>query len=207
MNGMRNIAVWLVVGLMLITLFNVFQGPSAQSSGRSINFSQFVAEVDAGSIADVTIEGDAITGHYSDGSAFATYSPPNDPNLVQRLQERGVSITAKPDSSNSPTFLGVLISWFPMLLLIGVWVFFMRQMQGGGKGAMGFGKSKAKLLNETHGRVTFDDVAGIDEAKDDLQEIVDFLQDPTKFQRLGGRIPKGALLVGPPGTGLSLIHI
>ena len=205
MNGMRNIAVWLVVGLMLITLFNVFQGPSAQGASRNINFSQFTAEVDAGTIADVTIEGDSITGHYSDGAAFSTYAPPNDPTLVQRLQERGVSITAKPDSSNSPSLLGVLISWFPMLLLIGVWIFFMRQMQGGGRGAMGFGKSKAKLLNEAHGRVTFDDVAGIDEAKDDLQEIVEFLKDPSKFQRLGGRIPKGALLVGPPGTGKTLL--
>jgi cell division protease FtsH len=165
-----------------------------------------VAEVDAGTVAAVTIEGDSITGNYSDGSSFTTYAPPNDPSLVQRLQERGVSITAKPDSSGSPTLLGVLISWFPMLLLIGVWVFFMRQMQGGGRGgAMGFGKSKAKLLNEAQGRVMFDDVAGIDEAKDDLQEIVEFLKDPTKFQRLGGRIPKGALLVGPPGTGKTLL--
>ncbi|MEC8094206.1 MAG: ATP-dependent zinc metalloprotease FtsH, partial [Pseudomonadota bacterium] len=120
-------------------------------------------------------------------------------------QERGVAITARPDRSGSPTLLGVLISWFPMLLLIGVWVFFMRQMQGGGRGAMGFGKSKAKLLTEAHGRVTFDDVAGIDEAKDDLLEIVEFLKDPAKFQRLGGRIPKGALLVGPPGTGKTLL--
>ncbi|HAT08176.1 MAG TPA: cell division protein FtsH, partial [Rhodobiaceae bacterium] len=205
MNSMRNIAVWLVVGLMLFTLFNVFQGPSTQTSSRNINFSQFIAEVDAGTVASVTIEGDAISGKYSDGSSFLTHAPPNDPTLVQRLQERGVSITAKPDSSGSPTLLGVLISWFPMLLLIGVWVFFMRQMQGGGRGAMGFGKSKAKLLNEAQGRVTFDDVAGIDEAKDDLQEIVEFLKDPTKFQRLGGRIPKGALLVGPPGTGKTLL--
>ena len=183
MNSMRNIAVWLVVGLMLFTLFNVFQGPAAQTSNRNINFSQFIAEVDAGTVAAVTIEGDAITGNYSDGTSFTTYAPPNDPSLVQRLQERGVSITAKPDSSGSPTLLGVLISWFPMLLLIGVWVFFMRQMQGGGRGgAMGFGKSKAKLLNEAQGRVMFDDVAGIDEAKDDLQEIVEFLKDPTKFQ-------------------------
>jgi len=204
-NGMRNIAVWLVVGLMLFTLFNVFQGPSAQTANRNVNFSQFTAEVDAGTVAAVTIEGDAITGTYSDGSSFSTFAPPNDVTLVQRLQERGVAITAKPDSSGSPTLLGVLISWFPMLLLIGVWIFFMRQMQGGGRGAMGFGKSKAKLLTEAQGRVTFDDVAGIDEAKDDLQEIVEFLKEPTKFQRLGGRIPKGALLVGPPGTGKTLL--
>ena len=139
MNGMRNIAVWLVVGLMLFTLFNVFQGPSAQTANRNVNFSQFTAEVDAGTVAAVTIEGDAITGTYSDGSSFSTFAPPNDVTLVQRLQERGVAITAKPDSSGSPTLLGVLISWFPMLLLIGVWIFFMRQMQGGGGGAIGFG--------------------------------------------------------------------
>ena len=202
---MRNFAVWVVVALMLFTLFNIFQGPRSNATSNEINFSQFTAQVDAGNIADVTIEGDAINGHYSDGSSFTTFAPPNDPQLVQRLQERGVAITARPDRSGSPTLLGVLISWFPMLLLIGVWVFFMRQMQGGGRGAMGFGKSKAKLLTEAHGRVTFDDVAGIDEAKDDLLEIVEFLKDPGKFQRLGGRIPKGALLVGPPGTGKTLL--
>ncbi len=205
MSGMRNFAVWVVVALMLFTLFNIFQGPRSNATSNEINFSQFTAQVDAGNIADVTIEGDAINGHYSDGSSFTTFAPPNDPQLVQRLQERGVAITARPDRSGSPTLLGVLISWFPMLLLIGVWVFFMRQMQGGGRGAMGFGKSKAKLLTEAHGRVTFDDVAGIDEAKDDLLEIVEFLKDPGKFQRLGGRIPKGALLVGPPGTGKTLL--
>lgn len=204
-SGMRNFAVWVVVALMLFTLFNIFQGPRSNATSNEINFSQFTAQVDAGNIADVTIEGDAINGHYSDGSSFTTFAPPNDPQLVQRLQERGVAITARPDRSGSPTLLGVLISWFPMLLLIGVWVFFMRQMQGGGRGAMGFGKSKAKLLTEAHGRVTFDDVAGIDEAKDDLLEIVEFLKDPGKFQRLGGRIPKGALLVGPPGTGKTLL--
>ena len=205
MGGMRNFAVWVIVALMLFTLFNIFQGPRSNAASNEINFSQFTAQVDAGNIADVTIEGDGISGHYSDGSSFKTFAPPNDPSLVQRLQERGVAITARPDRSGSPTLLGVLISWFPMLLLIGVWVFFMRQMQGGGRGAMGFGKSKAKLLTEAHGRVTFDDVAGIDEAKDDLLEIVEFLKDPAKFQRLGGRIPKGALLVGPPGTGKTLL--
>lgn len=205
MTELRNIAIWIAVALMLFTLFNIFQGPGVKANIQEINFSQFTAEVDAGSIADVTIEGDAITGHYSNGSDFSTYAPPNDASLVQRLQARGVAITAKPERSDSPTLLGVLISWFPMLLLIGVWVFFMRQMQGGGRGVMGFGKSKAKLLNETHGRVTFQDVAGIDEAKDELQEIVEFLQNPSKFQRLGGRIPKGALLIGPPGTGKTLL--
>jgi len=182
-----------------------FQESPTSSNAREINFSQFVAEVEAGNVEEVVISGDSITGKLADGRRFSSYAPPNDPTLINRLTERGVSITAKPDTSNAPTIWGILLSWFPMLLLIGVWVFFMRQMQSGGGKAMGFGKSKAKLLNEAHGRVTFEDVAGIDEAKDDLQEIVEFLKDPGKFQKLGGRIPKGALLVGPPGTGKTLL--
>ena len=205
MNNTRNLIVWVVVGLLLVSLFNFFQESPASSGAREINFSQFVAEVEAGNVEEVVISGDSITGRLADGRRFNSYAPPNDPTLVNRLTERGVSITAKPDTSNAPTIWGILLSWFPMLLLIGVWVFFMRQMQSGGGKAMGFGKSKAKLLNETHGRVTFEDVAGIDEAKDDLQEIVEFLKDPGKFQKLGGRIPKGALLVGPPGTGKTLL--
>ena len=204
MGGMRNLGIWVVVALMLFTLFNMFNTPSGNQGGSDVTFSQFIAEVDAGLVSDVVIAGDAITGRYGSGGGFSTYAPPNDPTLVTRLQERGVNISVRPEN-NGPTLLGVLISWFPMLLLIGVWVFFMRQMQGGAGRAMGFGKSKAKLLNEASGRVTFEDVAGIDEAKDDLQEIVDFLKDPSKFQRLGGRIPKGALLVGPPGTGKTLL--
>ena len=205
MNNTRNIIVWVVVGLLLVSLFNFFQESPTSPDAREINFSQFVAEVEAGNVEEVVISGDSITGRLADGRRFSSYAPPNDPTLVNRLTERGVSITAKPDTSNAPTIWGILLSWFPMLLLIGVWVFFMRQMQSGGGKAMGFGKSKAKLLNETHGRVTFEDVAGIDEAKDDLQEIVEFLKDPGKFQKLGGRIPKGALLVGPPGTGKTLL--
>ena len=204
MSGMRNFAIWVAVALMLLTLFNMFNGPVSDQNNREITFSQFTAEVDAGSISDVMISGDTVKGRYATGGGFTTYIPQNDPNLISRLQARGVNISVKPENTG-PTLLGVLISWFPMLLLIGVWVFFMRQMQGGAGKAMGFGKSKAKLLTEAHGRVTFDDVAGIDEAKDDLQEIVDFLKDPTKFQRLGGRIPRGALLVGPPGTGKTLL--
>ena len=202
---MRNLIVWVVVGLLLVSLFNFFQESPTSSNAREINFSQFVAEVEAGNVEEVVISGDSITGMLADGRRFSSYAPPNDPTLINRLTERGVSITAKPDTSNAPTIWGILLSWFPMLLLIGVWVFFMRQMQSGGGKAMGFGKSKAKLLNEAHGRVTFEDVAGIDEAKDDLQEIVEFLKDPGKFQKLGGRIPKGALLVGPPGTGKTLL--
>ena len=205
MNNTRNLIVWVVVGLLLVSLFNFFQESPTSSNAREINFSQFVAEVEAGNVEEVVISGDSITGKLADGERFSSYAPPNDPTLINRLTERGVSITAKPDTSNAPTIWGILLSWFPMLLLIGVWVFFMRQMQSGGGKAMGFGKSKAKLLNEAHGRVTFEDVAGIDEAKDDLQEIVEFLKDPGKFQKLGGRIPKGALLVGPPGTGKTLL--
>jgi cell division protease FtsH len=205
LNNTRNLIVWVVVGLLLVSLFNFFQQSPTSTDAREINFSQFVAEVESGNVEEVVISGDSITGKLADGRRFSSYAPPNDPTLVNRLTERGVSITAKPDTSNAPSIWGILLSWFPMLLLIGVWVFFMRQMQSGGGKAMGFGKSKAKLLNETHGRITFEDVAGIDEAKDDLQEIVEFLKDPGKFQKLGGRIPKGALLVGPPGTGKTLL--
>ncbi len=204
MSNIKNFALWVIIALLVVALYSLFQNPTPQAASTEINFSQLLSQVDGGSVRDVTIAGDTITGHYSDGRAFRTYAP-SDPSLVSRLYDKGVSISAKPSDDGVPSFLGVLVSWFPMLLLIGVWVFFMRQMQGGGGKAMGFGKSKAKLLTERHGRVTFEDVAGIDEAKDDLEEIVEFLRDPAKFQRLGGRIPKGVLLVGPPGTGKTLL--
>ena len=204
-NGnLRNLIVWVILAFSLLGLYNLIDNPMAVNNQSEITFSQLLAEVDAGNVVDVEISGDNISGHYSDGRAFKTFAP-SDPTLIERLYNRGVSISAKPSNEGGSVLLNILISWFPMLLLIAVWIFFMRQMQGGGGKAMGFGKSKAKLLTEKNGKVTFDDVAGVDEAKDDLQEIVDFLKDPSKFNRLGGRIPKGALLVGPPGTGKTLL--
>ena len=201
----RNFAIWIVLLLLLVALFNLFQNPAQGRRANEIPYSEFLAAVDTKTIAEVTIQGNRLTGKFSDnGGVFTTYAP-EDPGLVERLRRENVKITARPTDDEVPSFLSVLVSWFPMLLLIGVWIFFMRQMQSGSGRAMGFGKSKAKLLTERHGRVTFDDVAGVDEAKSDLQEIVEFLRDPQKFQRLGGRIPRGCLLVGPPGTGKTLI--
>jgi cell division protease FtsH len=204
-SNFRNLAIWVVIGLLLMALFNLFQNPGQGRGRNEIRYTDFLAAVDSGSVDEVTIAKHRITGTYRDkGAQFSTIAP-EDANLVERLIKKGVKITARPPEEDVPSILGVLVNWFPMLLLIGVWIFFMRQMQSGGGRAMGFGKSKAKLLTERQGRVTFEDVAGVDEAKTDLQEIVEFLRDPQKFQRLGGRIPRGALLVGPPGTGKTLI--
>ena len=200
----KNLLMWVVIVFLVLGLFNLFQNPKNIQAQNKISFSNFMEEVDNGRVVDVEMQGNNITGTLSDGKKFSTYSP-NDPNLVSKLSDKGVSISASPTEEKMPSFFGILLSWFPMLLLIAVWIFFMRQMQGGKGGAMGFGKSKAKLLSEARGKVTFNDVAGIEEAKEEVEEIVEFLRDPRKFRRLGGKIPKGALLIGPPGTGKTLL--
>jgi cell division protease FtsH len=202
----RNFAIWVVIGLLLFALFNLFQNPTQGRRANEIGYTEFKERVKAGEIKDVTVQGLRYYGTFTDKQRqFSTLGPDNQRDTIAFLEENGVRVVARPAEEDVPSIFNVLVSWFPMLLLIAVWVFFMRQMQSGGGRAMGFGKSKAKLLTERHGRVTFEDVAGVDEAKEDLQEIVEFLRDPQKFQRLGGRIPRGALLVGPPGTGKTLI--
>lgn len=204
MNFSKNLLLWVIIAVLLVALFNLFQTSTPRTNASSLAFSEFMEHVDRNDIASVTIQGDRVTGQMQTGQTFSVYVPEG-ANIVSSLRDHNVRINAVPRDDETPTFWGILISWFPMLLLIGVWIFFMRQMQGGSRGAMGFGKSKARLLTEKSGRVTFEDVAGIDEAKQELEEVVEFLRDPQKFQRLGGKIPKGVLLVGPPGTGKTLL--
>ena len=201
----KNLAMWAVIVFLTIGLYNMFKNPQGNISQKNnIIFSEFLTEVENGRVVQVEIQGNNIKGIMSNGQKFSTYSP-NYPNLIEKLSDRGVSISAAPLDEKMPSLFGILLSWFPMLLLIAVWIFFMRQMQGGKGGAMGFGRSKAKLMSDARKKVTFDDVAGIDEAKEEVQEIVEFLKNPKKFMRVGGKIPRGALLVGPPGTGKTLL--
>ena len=197
----KNIALWLIISLIFVLLYNLFNQP--KNSQEGVIFSDFIAAVEQGQVVEVSIQGENISGKFLNGKSFKTYVP-KEAGIVPLLKEKGVRISAKP-AEESPWYMTVLISWFPTILLIAIWIFFMRQMQSGGGKAMSFGKSRARLMTDRSKKVTFNDVAGIDEAKAELQEIIDFLRDPKKFTRLGGRIPKGVLLVGSPGTGKTLL--
>ncbi len=197
----KNLALWLVITLMMIMLYNLFNQQNVAET--SLGYSEFLQMVDKGEVEEVIIQGQEITARDATRTSFKVYAP-QDNDLIRRLEQKNVAIKAKPPAEN-PWYMSVLISWFPMIVLIGVWIFFMRQMQSGGGKAMSFGKSRARLNSDQSEKVTFEDVAGIDEAKEELWEIVEFLKDPKKFTRLGGRIPKGVLLMGPPGTGKTLL--
>jgi len=198
----KNLALWLVILLIFVALFNAFNKPLTSQS--EVVFSDFLLQVENGQVKEVMIQGDYISGKYIDGREFQTVTPPKDPDLIRILREKKVRMVVVPPEQTS-WYMSLLISWLPMIFLLGIWIFFMRQMQGGGGKALSFGKSKAKLLNEEKNRTTFKDVAGVDEAKEELHEIIEFLREPQKFSKLGGRIPKGVLLVGPPGTGKTLL--
>ena len=203
MGNARNIAFWVVLFLLILALFEMFNGGAGTSVARPVPYSEFITNVEAGNVTAVTVDGEKLSVTAKDGSKYGTIAPADD-KMTDRLLAKGVEVKA--ESQEQSSIFSLLSVWLPFVVLIGVWIFFMNRMQGGGKGgAMGFGKSRAKLLTEKQGRVTFDDVAGIDEAKEELEEIVEFLRNPQKFSRLGGKIPKGALLVGPPGTGKTLL--
>ena len=197
----KNLTLWIVISLMMILLFQIFKKETRQTG--HLSYSQFLNMVEQGEVSRVTIQGDKISGISNQGQSFRTFAP-KDLELIKILRNKGIEITARPDET-SPWYMTILVSWFPMLLLIGVWIFFMRQMQAGGGKALSFGKSRARLVTDEKDKVTFDDVAGIQESKEELHEIIEFLRDPKKFTRLGGRIPKGVLLVGAPGTGKTLL--
>jgi cell division protease FtsH len=197
----KNLALWLVIVLMMILVFNLFN--KTQTTQEKTNYTEFIAALDAGKVSTVILRGNEIIGKYTTGKEFKTYKP-EDPSLTQKLLDKKIPVTAEPAEDKVPWF-SMLLSWFPLILLVAVWIFFMRQMQSGGGKAMAFGKSRAKLLTESQGKITFEDVAGVDEAKVELEEIILFLKDPKKFTKLGGRLPKGVLLVGPPGTGKTLL--
>jgi cell division protease FtsH len=203
-NLFKSVGIWLVVALVLMTVFNQFNARQQSTAQAQLDYSQFLEEVKAGHIEKVVIEGRTLRATTTDGKRITSYAP-SDLWMVSDLLKNGVKIQAKPEEEQS-FLMSIFVSWFPMLLLIGVWIFFMRQMQGGkGGGAFSFGKSKARMLDDAKERVTFADVAGCDEAKEEVSELVDFLRDPTKFQNLGGRIPRGVLMVGSPGTGKTLL--
>jgi len=197
----KNLGLWLLISLTMILVFNLFNQP--KSKIEKVDYSDFRSSLESGSLKEVIIQGKNISGKYTNGKEFKTYAP-DDPDLVSAMREKGVKISAKPEDQ-SPWYMTLLISWFPMILLIAVWIYFMRQVQVGGGKAMSFGKSRAKLLTKDEQKVTFEDVAGVDEAKGELEEIIAFLKEPKKFTQLGGKIPKGVLLVGAPGTGKTLL--
>src|SRR5579871_3597469 len=203
-TNVRILLPWLAVLVLLIALVASMENSGRQPATAEISFSQLLKDVDAGHVRDVLIQGPQIRGSFDDGRTFQTYAP-DDPSLIQRLYAKRVAIAAKPQSDGAPWFVSLMLSWLPLLVIIGAWMLVAHRMQGIGGNALGFGKSRAKLLTETHGRVTFEDVAGVDEARADLEEIVEFLRDPRKFQQLGGRIPRGVLLVGSPGVGKTLL--